>query len=92
MYAGTATGSGNITFGKHETGAAHNRPGDLVAVQISNLYTAAAGGAEASTPVVVDMGADYIDVQEDESLHLVMYSSIAAGICYGRVVIYYVDA
>jgi len=88
---GSATGFGRITFGKHATVGVHERPGDFFDAQISNLYTAAAGGAVQAVSAVIDLGSDYVDVQEDEYLYLVTFSTAANVNVYGHVIIYYVD-
>jgi len=90
--AGTAVlGGGNVTFGKHDSIAVHNRPGDFWASLVNQNYSAAAGGALTTNNAVIDLGADYVDVEEDDYLHLVVHSNVAAGIVYGRVIIYYYD-
>jgi len=90
--AGTALiGGGNVTFGKHDSIAVHNRPGDFWAALVNQQYTAAAGGALTVNNAVIDLGDDYVDVEEDDYLHLVVHSNVALAIVYGRVVIYYYD-
>jgi hypothetical protein len=90
--AGTAAiGGGNVTFGKHDSIAVHGRPGDFWAALTNQIYVAAAGGALTVSPAVIDLGDDYVDVEEDDYLHLVIHSNVADAIVYGRVVIYYYD-
>ncbi|MBA7704409.1 hypothetical protein ES703_113216 [subsurface metagenome] len=89
--SGTASASGNVYFGKHETIAAHDRVGDFLHVQLTSIYTAAAGGSFPSVVDTIDLGDDYVDVQEDEYLYLIVQTSVALANTYGRVTIYYVD-
>jgi hypothetical protein len=88
---GLARGGGNVTFGKHPSVQIHARPGDFAHVQLNQVFEAAQGGGSVVSNNDIDLGEDYVDVEEDEFLYLVAYSSIAALSVYGHVVIYYYD-
>jgi len=88
---GLARGGGNVTFGKHPSVQVHARPGDFAHCQLTQVFEAAQGGGPMCANNVIDLGDDYVDVEEDEFLYLVAYSSIADLSIYGHAVIYYYD-
>lgn len=83
--------SGYMVFGKHDAVIAHEKPGDLIHIHLSDQRTAAAGGSSTSESGIIDLGADYIDVEEDDYLYLRAFSSVALGTMYATVIIYYTE-
>ena len=86
FFTHTAAGTGNVIVGKRETQIESKRHGDLVFLYVIGLLVNA-GTYKGVESVVVDLGADYIEIEEDDYLYVYVLATV--GTITGTAIIYY---